>query len=132
MVEWATGTGLPFTGAEVFVREVGVAWLLRGGDVLASIELARSPGRRAISLIGRKRLDGGLLLEPCRVIHTIGVRFPIDVAYLDRSGVVIGIRRFRRFRIGLSRRRARSVLEAEAGAFERWRLAVGDTLETRE
>jgi hypothetical protein len=109
-----------------------MAWLLREGDVLASLEIARSPGRRAVGLIGRKRLEGGLLIEPCRAIHTIGVRFPIDVAYLDRSRVVIGISRQRPYRLGLPRRRARAVLEAEAGAFARWRLAVGDSLEIRE
>jgi hypothetical protein len=109
-----------------------MAWLLRQGDVLASVELARSPGRRAVGLVGRKRLEGGLFIEPCRTIHTFGVRFPIDVAYLDRSGVVIGVNRLRPYRIGLPHRRARAVLEAEAGAFERWRLVVGDTLEIRE
>ncbi len=109
-----------------------MAWLLRQGDVLASLELARSPGRRATSLVGRRRLDGGVLIQPCRAIHTIGVRFPIDVAYLDRSGVVIGVRRLRPYRIGLPRRRASAILEAEAGAFERWRLSVGDALEIRE
>ena len=109
-----------------------MAWLLRRGEVLASIELARSPGRRAVGLIGRKRLEGGFVIEPRRTIHSIGVRFPIDVAYLDRSGVVIGIARFRTHRIGRPRRHAHSVLAAEAGAFERWRLAIGDTLEIRE
>jgi hypothetical protein len=34
-------------------------------------------------------------------------------------------------RVGLPRWRARSVIEAEAGAFERWRLQPGDHLELR-
>ncbi len=109
-----------------------MAWLLRQGDVLASIELAPSRARGATRLIGRKRLNGGLLIESRRAIHTFGVRFPIDVAYLDRSRVVIGIARLRPYRIGLPPRHARAVLEAEAGAFERWRLVVGDELEIKE
>ncbi|HXZ82593.1 MAG TPA: DUF192 domain-containing protein [Acidimicrobiales bacterium] len=109
-----------------------MAWLLRTGDVLASLELARSPRRRVVGLVGRRRLEGGLLIEPCRAVHTIGMRFPIDVAYLDRAGVVIAISSMRPNRLGLPRRRARSVLEAEAGAFARWRLVIGDTLEIRE
>jgi uncharacterized membrane protein (UPF0127 family) len=37
----------------------------------------------------------------------------------------------RPWRIGLPRRGGRAVIEAEAGAFERWGLRVGDTLELR-
>jgi uncharacterized membrane protein (UPF0127 family) len=127
----AAGAGATLT-SKVDRREVQLAWLLRGGDVLASVEVVRSPARRGIGLIGRRGIGGGLLIEPCRGIHTFGVRFAIDVAYLDRSRVVIAVARVRPFRVGLPRRRARSVLEAEAGAFERWHLAVGDALEVRE
>jgi len=109
-----------------------VAWLLRGGDVLASIEIARTPRARAFGLIGKRDLEGGLLLEPCRAVHTIGVRFPIDVAYLDGARVVIAMSRLGRNRLGFPRRATRSILEAQSGAFERWGLNLGDELEIRE
>jgi len=32
--------------------------------------------------------DEVLLLAPCRDIHTVGMRYPLDVAFLDESGVV--------------------------------------------
>ena len=35
----------------------------------------------------------GLLLVPCRSVHTFFVRFPIDVVILDRSGRVVAVRR---------------------------------------
>jgi uncharacterized membrane protein (UPF0127 family) len=43
--------------------------------------------------------------------------------------VVVGTTTMAPWRIGLPRRRARSLIEAEAGAFERWGLRVGDHLE---
>jgi uncharacterized membrane protein (UPF0127 family) len=45
--------------------------------------------------------------------------------------VVVGVTRLRPWRVGAPRRGGRSVIEAEAGAFERWGLKVGDKLELR-
>ena len=73
-----------------------------------------------------------MLIDPCRSIHTLGMRFAIDVAYCRRSAdglVVMATTCMRPWRIGRPRWRARCVIEAEAGAFERWGLAVGDVLE---
>ena len=33
----------------------------------------------------------GLWIVPCRSVHTLGMRYPIDVAFLDATGVVVGI-----------------------------------------
>ena len=38
----------------------------------------------------------------------------------------------KRYRLGVPVLRARTVIEAEAGAFERWKLRVGDVVEVRE
>ena len=57
------------------------------------------------------------------------MRFPIDVAFLDADGCVLAVRTMRPWRATVPVRRARSVVEAEAGAFERWGLSVGDQLE---
>ncbi len=72
------------------------------------------------------------MLRPCRWIHTLGMKFPIDVAYLDNDGVVVKTLRMRRGRLGIPVWHARTVVEAEAGAFARWGLRVGDVLEIRE
>jgi hypothetical protein len=56
----------------------------------------------------------------------------VDVAFLDRDLVVLHTLRLRRYWLALPRLRTRSVLEAEAGAFERWGLKVGDRLEIQE
>src|SRR5439155_15234632 len=106
-------------------------WLIREGGVLCTLEVASSVRDRMRGLLGRDGIDGALLIERARSVHTIGMRFPIDVAFCDRDLNVIALVCMPRFRLGRPRPRARSVLEAEAGAFERWRLHVGDQLEIK-
>jgi uncharacterized membrane protein (UPF0127 family) len=106
-----------------------VPWLLRDGEVLASLEVADRASTRTRGLLGRRGLEGALLLRPAAAVHTLGMRFPLDVAYCDASLVVLEIRRMPPWRVGLPRLAARTVLEAEAGAFQRWHLEVGDRLE---
>ncbi len=48
------------------------------------------------------------------------MRFPIDVAYLDRKFTVLAVTTMKPGRLGLPRLRARHAVEAEAGAMERW------------
>ena len=54
------------------------------------IEIADRFQSRLRGLLGRGRLNAGegLLILPCNSIHTIGMRFPIDVLALDRRGRV--------------------------------------------
>jgi uncharacterized membrane protein (UPF0127 family) len=59
------------------------------------------------------------------------MRFPIDVAYCDRDLRVVRLVTMAPHRIGMPVWRAHSVIEAEAGAFERWGVHVGDQLEIR-
>ena len=107
-------------------------WLLRGGDVLASAEVAESFADRARGLLGHAHYDGALLLFGTRAVHTAGMRFPLDVAFLDKDLHVLATTRLRTWSVALPRRGAAHVLEAQAGAFERWRLVTGDQVEIRE
>ncbi len=59
------------------------------------------------------------------------MRFDLDIALLDVDNVVIKTLRLHRNRISAPILRARSVLEAEAGAFGNWDLKIGDELEIR-
>lgn len=109
-----------------------MAWLLRDGTVLASLEIADSFLARSRGLLGRSGTAGAMLLRHTRGVHSVGMRFAIDVAFLDKDLVVIDVVTLRRQWLALPRMRARCVLEAEAGAFERWGLKVGDRLEIKE
>jgi uncharacterized membrane protein (UPF0127 family) len=106
-------------------------WLMRDGDVLASLEIAVSRKERRRGLLGRDGIDGALLLRPTRTVHTLGMRFPIDVAFCDRELVVLRTVTMARNRLGRPVRRAHWVIEAEAGSFARWNLNPSDQLEIR-
>ena len=108
-----------------------MAWLVSEARVLASAEVARDRRSRRKGLLGRDHYEGALVIEPCRWIHTMGMRFPIDVAYLDADGTVIKTTCVRPHRPTVPVPRSVAVIEAEAGAFERWGLHVGDIVEVR-
>ena len=96
-----------------------------GNAVTVPLEIAASYRARTKGLLGRDSIDGALLLSPANSVHTFRMRFPIDVAYLDRRLTVIAVRTMPPGRLGLPRLRARHVLEAEAGALAGWGVRVG-------
>jgi uncharacterized membrane protein (UPF0127 family) len=108
-----------------------VPWLVRGEDVLAAAEVAVTRRQRRAGLMGRDVLDGVLVLRPCRQVHTFGTRFPIDVAFCDRDGFVLHISTLSRKRVSRPVLRAYFAIEARAGSFDRWKVAVGDVVEIR-
>ena len=108
-----------------------MSWLMRDGQVLASLEVADTRRKRARGLLGRDRTEGALLLRPARSVHTLGMRFPIDVAFCDERLVVVRTITMAPNRISRPVRGARVVIEVEAGAFDVWGLGVGDELEVK-
>lgn len=108
-------------------------WLVtEDARVLASADVAATRTERRRGLLGRDHVEGALVLRPCRWIHTVGMRFPIDVAYLDERGEVVKTMQMHRNRVGIPVWRARQVIEAQAGAFARWGLHVGDVIDVRD
>lgn len=105
-----------------------MAWLVRDAKVLASVEIADTFRTRLFGLLGRRSLDGALLIRPARSVHTVGMRFPIDVAFCDGELRVLAVRGMKPWRVAAPVRRACVIIEAERGTFERWGLAVGDEL----
>ncbi len=104
--------------------------------VASEVEIAETGWARLKGLIGRSVQDfpqgRGLWISPSQGIHTIGMSFPIDVAYLDSKGRIIKLyHRLAPFRVAGLKLRAQGVLELPAGALARTRTEVGDTLEMR-
>ena len=104
----------------------------RGAMVAADVRLADTPRSRRIGLLRRASLrpGEGLWIYPTQAIHTFGMKFPIDVAFLDRR------RRIKRVYHGLLPSRltslvwgAQSVLELAAGSLARTGTRVGDELQ---
>lgn len=123
--------GIDAAGDDAIPNRPNGTWLLRDDQVLATVEIASTRRARRRGLLGREAVDGALLLRPARSVHTFGMRFPIDVAHLDREGVVVRLTSMKPHRLGAYVHRARSVVECEAGSFARWGVRVGDRLEIR-
>lgn len=89
---------------------------------------------RMRGLLGRPRLasDEALLIERCASVHTVGMGYALDVAFLDGEGRVVklarGLRPLR-FAAALG---ARDALELAAGAAEALGIVRGARLRWRE
>jgi uncharacterized membrane protein (UPF0127 family) len=104
---------------------------VRTGTVIASVvEPALDSKRRRKGLLGRDGLDDNhaLVLAPCGAVHTIGMRFPIDVLFVGADGCVVKVvERLRTWRIA-GALRACITVELAAGAVRRRDIATGDRL----
>ena len=97
--------------------------------VLASqLEIADQGETRRKGLLGRSGIEpgGGLWIKPCEAVHTVGMRFAIDLVYLDRA---LRIKKVRSnvgpYRISACLS-AHSILELPSGTIERTQTQAGD------
>src|SRR5262249_13984476 len=104
----------------------------RGTTLASSVDLADTPKTRRMGLLGRDSLKPGegLWIYPTQAIHTFGMKFPIDVAFLDRR---LRIKRIYH-KLAPSRLtkfvwRAKSVLELPSGSLASTNTTVGDELQ---
>jgi uncharacterized membrane protein (UPF0127 family) len=109
-----------------------VAWLLREGEVLAALEVTESREERMVGLLNRDGVEGAILIQPARSVHSMGMRFTIDVAFCSTELEVLRTICLKPGRMTRPCLRGGVVIEAERGAFDRWNLRVGDRLEVRE
>jgi uncharacterized membrane protein (UPF0127 family) len=92
--------------------------------------LADDPLTRLKGLLGRRELPAGegLLLRPTGAVHTLFMRFPIDVVFLDRDLRVVAVANELKPWRAAGRRGAKAVLELAAGEVERRHIRLGDRL----
>ena len=94
--------------------------------------MARTIGARLKGLLGRSTLGAqeALIFPQCYSIHTLGMRFPIDAAFVDRSWRVVAIRpHLQPGQLMVLVLGAWGVVECADGTLERAGLAVGDQLQ---
>ena len=106
-------------------------WLVSGGHVLCSARLASNRSHRRKGLRGTDTASEPLVIDQCRWVHSIGMSYPLDVAFLDANNHVLAIRRLSPWRVDRPVKNAVRVIEAHAGSFARWPLHVGDVVEVR-
>ncbi len=100
-----------------------------------NIDVADSPRRRAVGLLGTTSLNPGcgLLIFPTQAVHTFGMKYPIDVLFLDGKKRVVGLRAaVKPYRVTPIYWRAECVLELPAGTAKDSQTAVGDVLDWQE
>jgi len=99
--------------------------------ILHDIEVAESFFSKLTGLIFKKNLKegSGFLIENCNNIHTLWMRFPIDVLYLDEGGRILHmLYSVKPFRFTSSIKGAVKVLEIKSKAAAGLGLKVGDIL----
>jgi len=99
-----------------------------------SLAVADTHWTRLRGLLGLQSNDfpsgHGLWIVPCSGIHTLGMGFPIDVLYLDRSFTVVDIREaVQPWRFAPIRSKARSVLELPSLTAAQTKTLVGDRID---
>ena len=99
--------------------------------MVASVEVADTRGARRKGLLGRQGIEGAMLLSPTKSVHTVGMKFAIDVAHLDSDMRVLAVTTMKPGRVGRFCWRTRHVLEAEAGSLQRFGINPGVQIEVR-
>lgn len=94
--------------------------------------MAEGGAERRKGLAGRASLSPGeaLVISPCRQVHTFGMRFAIDVVFVDKSSVVLlAVHRLAPGRLSRVAWRARAAVEVEEGTLRRTGTRPGDVLD---
>ncbi len=107
--------------------------------MMTSASVAKNPWARLRGLLARKFLGSGdgliidrahMILSPMPMgIHTVGMRFPIDVAFVDQSGRILRmIHSMKPYRISPLVWNSAMVLEMPEGALRKSGTQVGDQI----
>ncbi len=106
----------------------------RQAYLATALAVADTHWTRLRGLLGLSSSDfrngSGLWIVPCHGVHTLGMGFPIDVLYLDRTMTVIHIQRdLQPWRFAPIRTEATSVLELPCRIAAETKTALGDKIE---
>ncbi|RII27800.1 MAG: hypothetical protein CXR31_06120 [Geobacter sp.] len=105
---------------------------ISGKTLADDVSIADNLLSRMKGLLGRSTLPSGeaLWIKPCMGVHTFGMKFSIDVVFLDREKHVVELaKRLRPNRMSRIYSSASSVLELPAGTIDATHTVTGDTIE---
>jgi uncharacterized protein len=103
----------------------------RGTAIATDARFARTSKERTRGLLDRDSMPEGeaLVFERCRQVHSFGMKFEIDVLFLDRRGLVArAVSGLKPGRLTAWVPRARTVVELPAGTIARSRTSKGDSI----
>ncbi|MBI2609120.1 MAG: DUF192 domain-containing protein [Deltaproteobacteria bacterium] len=87
---------------------------------------------RLKGLLGTKKLDKGeaLILEPCQSVHTFFMKYDLDIIFLNKENIVIGVaEHLKPNRLSAFYRHASKAVELPSGSIVEGRVTVGEKLE---
>jgi len=114
------------------MRVVKVVNETRGTVIGDRVEVAETSMTRMVGLLGRDGVDAGagLWIKPSSGVHTIGMKFPIDVIGLNGKREVIKLwENLVPYRLTSVSGRLRSVVELSAGRIAECQVKLGDVLQ---
>ena len=114
------------------MKQLVGGWIVHDTHVVASANIATTRRDRRRGMKAFPDASVPLVIDHCKWVHSFGMRFALDVAYLDATNTIVAIRQMEPNRLGRPVARASRVVEAAPGAFSRWGLAVGDTITIRD
>ena len=97
-----------------------------------NVFFANSPFRRIKGLLGCKFFPDGqaLVIKPCNCIHTLFMRFPIDVLFVGKDNLVVkALPQLRSFRFSKLYWKSCMVIELPSGKLEATQTQDGDILQ---
>lgn len=100
------------------------------GRVVSPAVVAAMRQQRRRGLLGLDGFEGAMWFPKTRSIHTFGMKFSIDVAFVGRHRRVLRVlNNLSPNRLPLPCFGAQAVFEAEAGSFESWGVFPGSHVE---
>jgi len=116
----------------IFAHSMQAINVSKGGKLVARrVERAETSAQRRKGLLGRSRMEpeDGLYIVPCEWVHTFGMQFPIDLAFLAADGRVLCVHHcLKPNRLSKIAVRAQGVLELAAGRLRATDTVRGDVI----
>jgi hypothetical protein len=112
-------------------RLMTVKNLTKGNTVATQVILANTHTTRRKGLLGHESLkpDEGMFLIPCRSVHTMRMKFPIDIVFVDKAYRVVKVMAdVKPGRLMLRGKGGYATLELAAGTAAAKRVEAGDQL----
>ena len=97
-----------------------------------NIVFADTPLKRLKGLLGKMSLPDGeaLIIKPCNCVHTLFMRFPIDVLFLDKDNKVVkALRQLTPFKLSGLYWSSQIVVELPCGKLKSTQTQDGDSLQ---
>jgi uncharacterized protein len=106
----------------------------RKAYLATDLAIANTHWSRLRGLMGTPSADfptgKGLWIVPCRGVHSMAMRFPIDVIYLDRTKQVVHLEQnLAPWRLAPVRWNASTILELPPATVNQTKTAIGDEIE---